>query len=73
MSGRRRPKLDTPIDPLELQLGQVFAIDGIRFKCVGQPRVSPHDAKYVLVPAGKWGFRRDYSVPVGETVKVAAS
>lgn len=57
---RRTPKPvpSIPADPLTIEVNQFFSVDGVRFKCVGRPHVSPHDAKYVIVIVRKFGLTR---------------
>lgn len=53
-----KPVPSIPADPMNIVVNQFFSVDGVRFKCVGAPRVSPHDDKYVIVYVRKFGLTR---------------
>ena len=67
---RRGPALNTAIDPQNIRVGEVFSIDGVRFKCIGKPRNS-HDTDYLHVPTRKWGVKGMTPVKRSATVLVA--
>ena len=70
---RSKPKkqeLNTPVPPMEVQLGEFYSYEGVMFQCVVLPRPAP-DNKYTRIISRKYGLRRPINVKNDETVKVA--
>lgn len=58
-----KPKPNTPVNPMDIKVGEYFSVDGVRFLCDGAPVVSTRDSNQVFIPGRRWGLRR-LSVPI---------
>ena len=57
------------VAPTELLVGETYAVDGVRFKCIGEPRRGP-DPKFVYVPSRKYRLRQIRPIAIEEQVDV---
>ncbi len=47
---RRRKKPSEQVHPSEVREGEFYAVDGVRFKCIGNPRPGP-DRDFDYIPS----------------------